>query len=89
MHLAIQLSEKIESNRPVRLLVYHGSPTDIKDEQDMLPIDHARNIESEHIRGLVLNILDHKTTLYECLQLESPMKKVKKSWSLTIFYFVF
>ena len=46
MHLAIKLSEKLESSRPVRVLLYHGAPTNIPDNNGNLPIDFANKIES-------------------------------------------
>lgn len=89
MHLAVKLAEKLESSRPVRVLLYHGAPLNIKDLNGNLPIDFAKNLENEQIRDQVVRILDQKTTLSQFLQLESPMKKVQPSRSLTIFYFVF
>lgn len=31
MHLAIKSAEKLGNSRPVRALIYHGAPTNIKD----------------------------------------------------------
>lgn len=42
MHLAIKITEKLESTRPVRSLIYNGAPTDIADNDGNLPIDLAR-----------------------------------------------
>lgn len=89
MHLAVKLSEKLESSRPVRVLLYHGSPTNVKDINGNLPIDFARKLEDEDIKSQVLKILEQKPSCSQFLQLESPMTKVKPSWSLTTFYFVF
>ena len=89
MHLAVKLSEKLESSRPVRVLLYHGAPTDIKDLNGNLPIDFANKLENEEIKIQVLKVLDQKKSFSQFLQLESPTTKVKPSWSLTSFYFVF
>jgi len=41
MHLAVKLSEKLNSSRPVRVLLYHGAPTNIKDMNGKVPLDFA------------------------------------------------
>lgn len=46
MHLAIKLCEKLDSSRPVRVLLYHGAPTNIPDKNGSLPIDFGRKIEN-------------------------------------------
>ena len=42
MHLAIKITEKLESTRPVRSLIYNGAPTNIADKDGNFPIDLAR-----------------------------------------------
>ena len=55
MHLAIKITEKLESTRPVRSLIYNGAPINIPDNEGNLPIDLARQIEDVKMREEILN----------------------------------
>lgn len=63
MHLAIKITEKLESTRPVRSLIYNGAPIDIADKDGNLPIDLARQIEDVKMRDEILSQLQQKTTI--------------------------
>ena len=54
MHLAIKITERLESTRPVRSLIYNGAPSDIPDNEGNLPIDLARQIENPKMRDEIL-----------------------------------
>jgi len=67
MHLAIKASETLESARPVRALIYYGSPIDIKDNQDNIAIDVAEKLEESKVKDEILKYLNHRVGLVEFL----------------------
>ena len=50
MHLAIKAAEELNNSRPVRSLLFNGSPTDIKDNEGRRPIDIAKTIENPKLK---------------------------------------
>lgn len=81
MHLAIKSAEGLESSRPVRQLLFNGSPTNVADNDGLLPLDIAKELENPKLRLDILQSLqEQKTTLKQWLQYESQLKKQKRSW---------
>lgn len=62
MHLAIKVVESIESTRPIRSLLFNGSPTDIRDNEGFLPIDLAKQVENPKLRKEILMMLETQST---------------------------
>lgn len=90
MHLAIKVAESLESTRPIRSLLFNGSPTDIRDRDGFLPIDLAKRIENPKMRKDILMMLEtQSTSLKQFLQYESTLRKKKKSWLHLGIYFTF
>jgi len=57
MHLAIKSAEALESSRPVRQLLFNGSPTTVPDNEGKLPIHIANDIENPKLRLEILQSL--------------------------------
>ena len=89
MHLAIKTSDKLDNSRPVRALIYHGAPTNVKDSNGHEALDIARGLENPKIREEIIKYLTKRTSLVEFLQYRPPLKKVGKSWKLPIAYVLF
>ena len=89
MHLAIKSSHKLDNARTVRVLLYHGAPTNILDYNGNSALDIANSLEDSKIKADILKLLSHRTGLLEYLQYRNPLKKVNKSWKLPIAYLVF
>lgn len=89
MHLAIKSSHKLENARTVRVLLYHGAPTTLLDQNGQSAIDIANSLEDSRIKQDILKLLTHRTGLIEYLQYRNPLKKVDKSWKLPAAYLVF
>ena len=86
MHLAIKSSHKLENSRTVRVLLYHGAPTNIRDQNGFTALDLANNLEDSRIKLEIIKLLTHRTGLIEFLQYRNPLKKVSRSWKLPIAY---
>jgi ankyrin repeat protein len=67
MHLAIKTSDKLENSRPVRALIYHGAPTNVKDANQNTALDIAKTLENQKIKEEIMKYLTHKTSLVEFL----------------------
>ena len=90
MHLAIKVVDTLESTRPVRSLIYNGSPTDIPDHNGVLPLTLAKQIENPKMKLDVLKMLQTQSaSLKQFLQYESTLRKKKKSWLHMGIYFAF
>ena len=89
MHLAIKTSDKLENSRTVRVLMYHGAPTNIRDSNGNSALDIARSLDNSKTKEDIIKFLTHRTSLIEFLQYRNPLTKVKRSWKLPIAYFVF
>ena len=89
MHLAIKSSHKMENSRTVRVLLYHGAPTNIRDQNGFTALDLVKNFEDSRIKQDIIKLLTHRTGLIEFLQYRNPLKKVSKSWKLPMAYLVF
>ena len=67
MHLAVKTSDKLENSRTVRVLLYHGAQTNIKDQNGNTPLDIARDLNESRIKQDIIRLLTHKTGLIEFL----------------------
>ena len=67
MHLAIKSSHKLDNARTVRVLLYHGAPTNILDYNGNSALDIAHSLEDSKIKSDILKLLQHRTGLLEYL----------------------
>ena len=51
MHLAIRRSDEVQSSRPVRALMFSKAPTEVKDSNNLKPIDILNLVESDALRA--------------------------------------
>ena len=54
MLLAIKSAESLGSTRPVRQLLFNGSPTNVSDNEGLLPLDLAKEVEDPKLRLEIL-----------------------------------
>lgn len=86
MHLAIKTSDKLQNTRAIRLLLYQGASTSVRDSSGNSALDIVHSLEESKIKGDILKLLTHKAGLVEQLGYRSSLKKVKKSWKFPSFY---
>ena len=88
MHLAIRSAEELESSRPVRALLFSNAPTDIKDKNGYIPLDHLEEVNSITLKNDLESYLKQKRRLCDCLMLSRPFRKVERSNKMVILFAV-
>lgn len=63
MHLAILASNQLENSRLIRLLLFNGAPTDIRNAKGQLPVDLVPEIESPKLKLEILKLFEQRQTL--------------------------
>lgn len=89
MHLAVKTADRLENSRIVRILLYHGARTDLKDLNGNTAIDIANDLEESRTKQDILRLLNHKAGLIELLQYRTPLRKVNKSMKMPMAYLLF
>ena len=79
LHLAIKSVGELQSCRPVRALLFRGSPKYIRDKNGQSPVDAAHKIESPSLKNELIEYLEQTNGIQECLMLKTPIKKMDKS----------
>ena len=69
--------------------MFHGSLTNIKDNNGKTALDIAKELEPSAIKQDIIRLLTHKPGLIEILQYRTPLVKVDKSWNLPSAYMLF
>jgi ankyrin repeat protein len=87
LHLAVKSAEELKNSRPIRALLFRGASKDIRDNQENLPIDIAKDIKSITLRNEIIGYLNNNGGILDCCMLKTPLRKVEKSLKMA-FYFI-
>lgn len=87
MHTAVIASEQLGSVRPVKVLLFNAAPQDMVNHAKETPLDVAKSLNDEEIKEAVIQLLQKKQSLMEYFQLSTPLRKVERSWGMTIAFF--